>query len=482
MNILSKKIIKKNGNIRIKKIKGNLVIKNNSSQKGYIIFSKMIFTNKKSFLFKSKVELIDGETCEFKILNKKLKPSYNISSNVTTYIQDAPRIMFIGLTVNPNSEIIIKELSFNYVDNNEKLINEHFKGNILLLCPGYPSESNKYQCAFIHTRVQEYLKLDWKVDVAVVNELYINKTEKYNFEGVDVLRVGFNEIRILLQRKHYDKILIHFFDEKYAQILDATDLTKTKVFLYSHGVDTLYRVWNKLNAKYFEPLQKNPEEISDKFSEKDKLIKRYNDMSNVKFAFVSNWAKKMSEQLIGIKYNNAEIIPCYVDSELFKYKEKDSELRKKVLILRKFDNLNTYSIDINVRVILELSKRECFKDMEFSIYGDGNYHEELVAPLRQFSNVHIYKKFLTHEEIKSVQKEHGIALFASRFDTQGVSALEAAMAGLVTITSKNIGTEEYLDPQIGTYCNTENYKEYADLIEKIYYDPKLYEKMSKFTY
>ena len=128
---------------------------------------------------------------------------------------------------------------------------------------------------------------------------------------------------------------------------------------------------------------------------------------------------------------------------------------------------------------MELSHRECFKDMEFSIYGDGEIHDKLLLPLRNFSNVHIHKKFLSHEEIKEMHKENGIGLFATRFDTQAVSSCEAAMSGCVVISSKNVGTCEYIDEKIGTYCDTENIKEYADLIEKLYNEPALFKKMSK---
>ena len=52
------------------------------------------------------------------------------------------------------------------------------------------------------------------------------------------------------------------------------------------------------------------------------VIKRYNEKGNVKFVFVSNWAKNLSEKLIGIKYNNAYVIPCNIDTDIFKYNEK----------------------------------------------------------------------------------------------------------------------------------------------------------------
>ena len=75
--------------------------------------------------------------------------------------------------------------------------------------------------------------------------------------------------------------------------------------------------------------------------------------------------------------------------------------------------------------------------------------------------------------------ENGIGLFATRFDTQAVSSCEAAMSGCVVISSKDVGTCEYIDEGLGTFCETENIKEYADLIEKLYNEPKTFKTLSK---
>lgn len=477
MIISSKKFeLRKN----IKKIKKNGTIKyiNTTDRKGFIIFPKPIYIKKKHCKIVSKIN-VDGEGCQIKILNKKIRVVNNIAPNAVTFLDDINKLVFIGITVLPHTTIDIKSINIEFEYEKDKEIDEKFKGDTLLICAGYPSYDNKYRCSFIHTRMQAYKKEGLKVDLAVVNENYIYKTEFTKFENIDVVSTGYNDIRSVLQNRTYKKILVHFFDEKYAQILDASNLENTEVILYSHGSDTLYRAWDKLNAKYFTKKTTIPKYIKKSFPEKDKLIKRYNDMSNVKFVFVSKWAKKLSEELIGIKYKNSEIIPCNIDMDIFKYTKKDPELRKKICVIRKYDNLNTYSIDIAVKIVLELSKKKYFDDLEFSFYGDGEYHDKLLEPIKEFSNVKIYKKFLSHEEIAAVHKENGIALFPTRFDTQAVSACEAAMSGLVVITSNGVGTEEYISPKIGTYSEVENIKEYVKKIDEIYKDEKLFIKLSK---
>ena len=478
-NLVNNCYIKTSLKLQINKSKGKLIVKNNTNKRQKIIFLKPIFTDRCNFKLSSEIKTIKGEDCNIKLLNRKLRVVCSIEQNVTSYISEVPKVFCVGISFEPNSEYVINNIKYEKNIINDEELKSYFKSNILVLCPGYPSNSNKYLCSFIHSRTKEYSKHKINVDVAMVNDLYIDKTEFYEFEGQKVCRTGYNQIRLLLLDKHYDKILIHFPVPKYYRILDAVNTINTQVIFYSHGVDTLYRAYDKIGAPYFKNDFKIPDSYKKDFKDRDEGIIRYNNRENFKFVFTSNWNKKYSEELLGIKYKNYDLIPCFVDNKLFTYKVKDENKRKKIFIIRPQNNLKTYSMDINVRVILELSHRQCFNDMEFSIYGDGTMHDRLLEPLKKFENVHIYKKYLTHSEMAEMYDENGIGLFASRFDTQAVSACEAAMSGNVVITSKGIGTEEFIDPKIGTYCETENYKEYADLIEKIYNDPKLFKKISK---
>ena len=478
MNVLNCKIMKTANKLQITRENDKLVIDNKANKREKIIFIKNIKTKDGKLAFKASSDVSSEEKCTIKILNRKFRVIASADLNTEVFIDKLPAKVFLGISIEPNSKVEITSFSLEDYNLNESLTN-FFKGNILLICPGYPLQKNKYLFSFIHSRVLAYKKAKMKVDVAVTHYEYIDKTEFAAFEGVNYIRTGYNQIRNLLQEKKYDKILIHFFDPTYFQILEPQDLSDTEIILYSHGTDSLYRAFDRIGRPYFVDSYETPESMTSTYELRDYYIKKYNNLPNVKFVFVSNWAKKMSEELIGIKYNNYEIVPCFIDEEQFPYQEKDEELRKKIFILRKFDDLNTYSIDIAVRVILELSHREFFKDLEFSIYGDGNIHYKLLEPIKDFENVHIYKKFLSHDEIRDMHKKHGIGLFPTRFDTQAVSSCEAAMSGCVVISSKGVGTSEYIDDSIGTFCETENIKQYADLIEKLYNNPKLFSDMAK---
>lgn len=478
-SLLRSPYIKTSTSLIVKKKDGKLIIENKSNKKERLIFSRVITTSGSNFFVSNRFSKISGKCPEIKIVSRKLKVLESIETNCDTYIRKSGRIFMIGITCYPGSACELEKLDYRRNQTCEESFKKYFDSDNIVICPGYPSESDHYNCSFIHSRVSEYKNHGINVDIAVVNGGFSNKTEFYTYEGQKLCRMSFDQARELLQERSYKKILVHFPTAAYYRILDAVNTKDSQIILYSHGTDTLYHLYDEIGAPYSTNHYKAPKNIVDNMGDMDAYIKKYNERKNVKYVFVSEWAKKKSEDSIGIKYKNSAIIPCFIDDQLFSYKKKDEELRKKVFIIRPQNNLKSYAMDINVRVILELSHRECFKDMEFSIYGDGELHYTLLEPLRKFKNVHIYRKFLSHDEIAEIHKNNGIGLFASRFDTQSVSACEAAMSGNVVISSYGTGMAEYISPEIGSFCDVENYKAYADLIEKLYNNPSLFSEMSK---
>lgn len=84
------------------------------------------------------------------------------------------------------------------------------------------------------------------------------------------------------------------------------------------------------------------------------------------------------------------------------YVKKNADDRKKILIIRKFDNISQHAIDQCALAILELSRRKFFNELNIEIYGDGAYWEELILPFQQFENVHIHRSFIPNKDIHKV--------------------------------------------------------------------------------
>lgn len=477
MNILNKIKVHKKG-LQIKKLKGKTLIINNTNKKRYIFFPRINNFNGTSLckiIFKG--NMIFGNPIELKLINLKGKVTNTIHLNTDTTFFVQTRKNMIALKVFPNSKVELEEIFLEKNVNINNTIKDNFKGDTLLISPGYPSEQNKYLFGYVHTRVLEYKKQKWNIDVASVSDEkdYVN----YEYDGINVNKINYFDIRNLLQEKKYKRIIIHFFKEEFAQILNATNTYSTDIYIYFHGSDIAYRDINILKQNYFSK-EKEIDNIEIKdFEKRDKIIRKYNDMPNVKFIFPSNWLKERTEKQNNIKYSNYEIIPTFIDEKQFDYIVKDEEQRKNILIIRNFDNLNTCAIDLDVRAILELSKKPYFDELTFNIYGDGNYHDVLLAPIKKFKNVNIYKKFLSRDEISKIHKQNGIALFATRYETQGVSVAEAAMSGLIVLTNEVTAVPEMFSEFPELMVPKDDYEKLAKQVDYYYNHPKEFLETSK---
>ncbi|MBE6563378.1 MAG: glycosyltransferase [Ruminococcaceae bacterium] len=470
-----------NSNVEVKKSGGKITVFNKTEGESVVLFPK-IYKKKSNYCrFEFSGKMISGHVTKppvMKILSEKRASIFGVSLNNVKYTNNIPTDKFmLALHIRGKCEFEIDAMDVRQEVVDTEVLDNHFKGNVLVLSPGYPSDENRYMCGFVHTRVNEYKKLSWNVDVAAINDF--SETSIYSFEGVEVVNATFGFLRELLWRKKYDRILVHFFNEKFANVFDKIHLNETKLYFYLHGAETLYRDWDKITSSYFMPPEKITTDLLELFEKKDEVIKRYNDRPNVTWFFVTPWTQRRSEELIGIKYKNAKILPCLIDADTFVYRDHDPELRKKIFVLRKFDNPFTYALDIDVHIVHELSRRPFFKDLEFDFYGDGPLFEVITNPLRKYPNVHLHRGFLNHKEISEVHRTHGIALFPTRFDSQAVSSCEAACSGCAVVSTKNPGVEQEIYPKYNTLCNQENYKEYADVIERLYYDPDEFKAIGK---
>ena len=126
-------------------------------------------------------------------------------------------------------------------------------------------------------------------------------------------------------------------------------------------------------------------------------------------------------------------------------------MRKKIFFVRRFEDISKYAIDINVRTILDLSRKDFFEDLEFNIYGTGENYDTLIAPIKDFPNVKLHRKFLTHTDLSKIHKENGIGLFATRYDAQGVSMCEAAMSGLAIVSYRMTLLQNFCPLKRGYY-------------------------------
>ena len=476
MNLLNLKWIKL-GSLHVSRKDGCLVIENTGKKHAFLICPRLFKSKSKKVWLSVEGELLKGNGCVLEILNRyrQILGRCGVGSFFCNAF-DHLKYFILCFYVPAYSTVKLTKVEYGE-EFDLSVFDGHFTSDVLLITPGYPSLENKYNTSFVHTRVKAYQKAGIPVDVVVCNE--IPDIKQYTFEGVNVFKCDYFYLRELLQKRPYKKILIHFFDDRYANILESVDTSETQLYFFLHGAETLYRDWPKIVSPYFDPEVVIDSELEALFQRKDFFIEKYSHFKNAKWLFVTEWTRQRCEELLDLKFEHSDIIPCLIDTELYSYERKDPELRKKIFVLRKFDDIRTYSLDTVVRVILELSRRPFFSDLEFDIYGDGSLHERILEPVKDFENVKIHREFLTHDQIRKVHQTHGIALFPTRFDSQAVSSCEAASSGCAVVTSDVPGVRQFIPHDLGVLCDPEQYVQYADVIEKMYYDSEYFLKVGE---
>lgn len=457
-------------------------IENESSDKIFVDGkSTLVFSNRKTRFcrieFRGQVENAGG----YLVINEQFPVSIN---SVTIMPIDTPAGFSLKLAVAAESALIFENLTFEELEDREYLTENREVREVLVITPTYPSYINLYYSAFAHARNLEYKKKGIEFQVAAISS--DNWYESlYTIDGIEVLQGGYRLLEELLNTRGHKCIVVHFADEKMFAVLDKYLDDSDQILLICHGPETIYRyLLNVTRPYYAEPLPR--EEFEKLFDLKDQYVRRYSQKDNVEWIFVSEWLKDYSEDQQKLKFKHSRVISNIINEELFPYVQKSAEQRKRILLIRKFDNIRQHAIDQAVSAILELEKRDFFDDLTFDIYGDGNYYETLVAPVREMSNVHLHRTFIPNNKLAELYRNEGILLIPSRHDTQGVAMGEAASSGLVVVGSAVTCIPYFMQQErFHTLAEPEDPAGLADIIERLYRNPdeflRISRELSEFT-
>src|SRR5690606_38877244 len=155
--------------------------------------------------------------------------------------------------------------------------------------------------------------------------------------------------------------------------------------IWVHGAEI--QVWQRREFE-FERLPKEEVVRQKKLSDKrvkfwTRVLAQPRPHPNVHLIFVSQYFvdEVTTDLKISLPKGSYSVIHNYIDPKIFDYQEKKPEQRKKLLSIRPYAS-RKYANDLTIACILELSRRPFFKDLEFSLYGDGDLFEAITAPVR----------------------------------------------------------------------------------------------------
>lgn len=347
---------------------------------------------------------------------------------------------------------------------------------VLIVDPDYPRDSHLYGDVFVHTRLKAYPR-SWEISVIGYNPL-LKQVYHYTWDGISVrLSPSLDEIRSAIRQAKADVIAIHFIQHELMETL----LEKgAPLLVFFHGIESAS--WRRRMFDYRTPgaipyLLRYIRSNRHQMKHLRKFLEAANKRSDIHFVFVSKWFQDICEEDLGIRILNKHVIPNSIDTNRFQFIAKPPELRKNILAIRSF-NSRKYANDILVDAIMALSKRPYFRELSFSIYGEGYLFDKLTRRISRFENVTLHNHFVPNESIPAIHHEHGVFLCFSRLDSQGVSMCEAMSSGLVTITSKVAAIPEFVEDGYSGFL-TGNIGEVVRCMDLLYQSPDLFAKIGE---
>ncbi len=407
---------------------------------------------------------------------KKIAHSMNkIGDSHALAIPEHCVLVRVGLKLQGSGQLLIDRLSLG--TKNEKPFAIIGKGNSLVVSKQYPDYGDLYKYGFVHSRVRSYRQSGLVTDIFRVGN---NPQNHYReFEGVDVASGDYALLQSTLRTGQFQTLMVHILDEKTWEVIKQY-LSVMKIIIWVHGSEIQH--WKR---RSFEFKNMTDAEITRQKRLSDKRVKFWKEIfaqphANLHFVFVSQWLVNSTEEDLGVKIrkDSYSIINNFVDGSIFKYSEKKVSDRLNLLSIRPYAKL-VYANDLTVAAIVELSKRPFFRELNFTLIGDGELFDQTVAPVVNFPNVTIKKTFLTHAEIAKYHRQNGIFLVPSRMDTQGVSRDEAMSSGLVPITTRVAAIPEFVDDKVAMIVEGEDYKGLADAVEILYKNEQKFLELSK---
>lgn len=212
-------------NLKVDYLKNKIIIENNSNNHKFLIYPKIFKSNSsKRINVTLNGNLLSGNGCTLKILNRKKTILSECGLNSTIYSElEFLKYFIIILYIPASSKMEITSIQFSQ-EAPQDFFEKFLTNDTLVITPGYPSLENKYNTAFVHTRLLEYKKAGINADVLVVNSLPGQKV--YTYDNITVVKANFYFLRNLLSKRKYKRLLVHFFDDTFGNVFDSVDLSR----------------------------------------------------------------------------------------------------------------------------------------------------------------------------------------------------------------------------------------------------------------
>ncbi len=328
---------------------------------------------------------------------------------------------------------------------------------------------------FIKTRVNEYIKNGYEVDVLTLGK---KKIIKKNNNLKFLIFNNYKEIKVFLKKNiiSYNNFFIHFITFQLIKII--REFKDTNFCIWIHGIEA--QKWNWYNFDlllkpiwFFKHIIYNVIQLY--------FLKRFvlSNKKNIKIIFNSRWMKKVYMSDLGIKKikNKFKIIPNPVDESFFKRFKRQKKRKLNILIIKNFSSYK-YAGDITINHLIELSRYKIFKNLNITLIGKGKILDQKISFLKKIYNIKIINKFIDNKKLIKYHQTNDVFLYLTRMDAQSVTLSEALASGLVVISSNNTAIPEFINHNKNGFL-IKNFDNFYKIINDLNKNIRLIDKISK---
>lgn len=307
---------------------------------------------------------------------------------------------------------------------------------IYVLTETYPSETHKYQMAFIHPRIKGYLAAN-----LITKVISFGANQSYHYDGVDILSI--NDATALLSKETDFILMSHSPNLRHhLPFINKWDSKIKSLVIFFHGHESL-----PLSKYYPKPFSYDTtglrkyllHRIYDpiKLAGLRRFIKYRLAKGNTELIYVSEWFKNEASKCVGLNYTGNEhihVINNGLNPHITEATYVPTEPLADFITIRPIDRAKCA-----INLIAHFAKNH--PESKFHLYGKGQYFNHNPKP----DNLEIFDKFLSPWEIPELLNHYRYALLPTYQDTQGVMMCEMASHGMPTVVSDIPICHEMLD-------------------------------------
>ncbi len=294
----------------------------------------------------------------------------------------------------------------------------------------YPSEAKPYAAAYVHVRVQQYLRRGHRVLVLCLSE----SSEYYQIDGVEVQKSPKLEIRGVLDSFGADVLAIHAPNFRMIAVLEGY---QRPMVSWLHGHEAMFNLHAIAYAKNTsERLAKIvkvvPRNLHQLYS-LDTFIRRQSQI-----VFVSSWLRSRAQKFLPAARGRGVVVSNPIDTQKFT-PAKEFIPAQKAVSIRHF-NSHVYGFDVAIDAFSAL------KAAQLTLIGRGSLEEQFRRQIaRTQASVTIQNDYVPHREMPTLLRKFGLFIAPSRRESQGVTIGEAMASGLPVIASRAGGIPEFIE-------------------------------------